>query len=536
MKGSTVDVAIVGGGLGGVAAALAALRAGCTVLLSEQTDWLGGQLTAQAVPPDEHPWIEQFGCSASYRALRDGIRGYYRDWYPLTAAARADRWLNPGAGRVSKLCHEPRVALAVIEAMLGPHRAAGRLQVRTGHRPIGAHVDGDVVRSVTLADAEGVPFCVSARYFLDATETGELLPLAGAEYVTGFESRDQTGEPHAPEHAQPLNMQAASVCFAVEHRDGEDHTIERPKMYDFWREYRPAVWPDRLLSWTAPDPRTLEPVRRQFRPNPDDGAQDIRADQSLDAGDKELWTFRRIAARRTFAAGHLTSDVTLVNWPMIDYFEGPLFEVPDGEAAAHAEGARQLSLSMLYWMQTEAPRADGGVGFPGLRLRGDLLGTDDGLAKAAYVRESRRIRALYTVTEQDVSFDVRGRHGAVHYPDSVGIGSYRIDLHPSTGGDGYIDIANCPFEIPLRALIPVRMANLLPAAKNAGTTHITNGCFRLHPVEWNVGEVASALAAFCLHEDRIPAQVAEDPTLFADFERALHRAGVETRWPSLDGY
>ena len=52
------DVAILGGGTGGCAAALAAARNGLRVILTEETDWLGGQLTAQAVPPDEHPWIE----------------------------------------------------------------------------------------------------------------------------------------------------------------------------------------------------------------------------------------------------------------------------------------------------------------------------------------------------------------------------------------------------------------------------------------------------------------------------------------------
>ncbi|RYG67018.1 FAD-dependent oxidoreductase, partial [bacterium] len=64
------DIAIIGGGTGGVAAALAALRAGKSVILTEETDWIGGQFTSQAVPPDEHPWIEQFGCTRSYRRLR----------------------------------------------------------------------------------------------------------------------------------------------------------------------------------------------------------------------------------------------------------------------------------------------------------------------------------------------------------------------------------------------------------------------------------------------------------------------------------
>ena len=83
------DVVIVGGGVGGCAAALAACRAGLRVVMTEETDWIGGQFTAQGVPPDEHPWIEQFGCTRSYREFRDGVRAFYRNQYPLTAEARA---------------------------------------------------------------------------------------------------------------------------------------------------------------------------------------------------------------------------------------------------------------------------------------------------------------------------------------------------------------------------------------------------------------------------------------------------------------
>ncbi|HMG50486.1 MAG TPA: FAD-dependent oxidoreductase, partial [Inquilinus sp.] len=176
------DVLVVGGGLGGVAAALAALKAGRSVILTEEYDWLGGQLTSQAVPPDEHSWVERFGITASYRALRDGIRDHYRRHYPLTAGARAWRDLNPGAGWVSRLCHEPRVGLAVIEAMLAPWRGSGRLQVLQPYRPVAADVDGDRVRAVRLAHRDGGPDIVaSGRYVLDATETGALLPLTGTE-------------------------------------------------------------------------------------------------------------------------------------------------------------------------------------------------------------------------------------------------------------------------------------------------------------------------------------------------------------------
>ncbi|WP_336214243.1 FAD-dependent oxidoreductase [Nonomuraea sp. LPB2021202275-12-8] len=181
----SADAVVVGGGLGGVAAALALLRAGRTVILTEEYDWLGGQLTSQAVPPDEHTWVERFGVTASYRALRDGIRRYYRDHYPLTERARAWQELNPGAGHVSRLCHEPRVAVAVIEAMLAPYRGAGRLRVLQPYRPVEAQVDGDRVSAVRLAHRDGGQDVTAyAAYVLDATETGELLPLAGAEYVT----------------------------------------------------------------------------------------------------------------------------------------------------------------------------------------------------------------------------------------------------------------------------------------------------------------------------------------------------------------
>src|SRR6266567_4889958 len=104
------DVAIVGGGVGACAAALGALRNGMRVILTEETDWIGGQLTSQAVPPDEHPYIESFGCTRAYRDYRERVRDYYRRNYPLTEAARGRRDFNPGNGRVSRLTHEPRVS------------------------------------------------------------------------------------------------------------------------------------------------------------------------------------------------------------------------------------------------------------------------------------------------------------------------------------------------------------------------------------------------------------------------------------------
>jgi len=535
------EVLIVGGGLGGVAAALAVVEGGVSVVLVEGDRWLGGQLTAQAVPSDEHRWSEQFGITASYRRLRDSIRRYYRDNYPLTAAARSRQWLNPGGGFVSPLCHEPRVGVAVIEAMLAPWRASGRLTLLQPYRLLSAEADGDFVHAVTLvSESAGDQVVIEAAYVLDATETGELLPAAGVEYVTGFESTEETGEPSAPDEAQPANLQGVSWCFAMDHVDG-DHTISRPAMYDYWRAARPANWTGPLLSLTAPDPRSGNPATGWLDINPDGDPNDFAMALDREPGGLDLWRFRRIAARNNFEPGVYASDITLVNWPQIDYFEGITFAdeslaVSPEEAARNREAARQLSLSALYWMQTEVPRPDGGTGYPGLRLRPDIVGTTDGLAQDLYVRESRRIQAVRTVTENDVSLAIRGDRGATRFADSVGIGMYRIDLHPSTGGDPYIDVASTPFQIPLAALLPQRVRNVLPAAKDIGTTHITNGCYRLHPVEWNIGEAAGALAARCVRTGVTPHQVGDSPILTADFQRLLTARGVELSWPTIGGY
>jgi hypothetical protein len=94
----------------------------------------------------------------------------------------------------------------------------------------------------------------------------------------------------------------------------------------------------------------------------------------------------------------------------------------------------------------------------------------------------------------------------------------------------------CLFELPLGALLPKRMKNLLPGGKNIGTTHVTNGCYRLHPVEWNVGEVAGLLAAHCIEHGLTPHQVQADDRHLADFQSRLYGEGIETRWPDVRGY
>ena len=87
-----------------------------------------------------------------------------------------------------------------------------------------------------------------------------------------------------------------------------------------------------------------------------------------------------------------------------------------------------------------------------------------------------------------------------------------------------------PFQIPLGALIPRNTSNLAAGGKNLGTTHITNGCFRLHPVEWNVGQVAGHLCAYALTQGESLRNIRDDRHKLRAFQHELLAAGIPIAW------
>jgi len=525
------DMIILGGGMGACASALAACRNGLKVIMVEETDWIGGQASQQAVPPDEHPWIEWYGAPSSYRSYRNRIQDYYRRNYPLTQEARAREYLNPGDGSVSRICHEPRVTVAVLLEMLAPYMSNGTLTIILEYKVNKADVTGDYVKAVTVHSKKwNHTITLTAPYFVDATECGDLLPLTGTEYVTGAESKAQTKELHALEKASATNNQAFTVCFAMDYQPGENHLIDKPKDYDFWRAFTPKLtpaWSGRLLDLSYSNPRTLEPRALGFHP------EGIATGNNLN-----LWNYRKIINRFNYQPGTYKGDTTIVNWPQNDYLLGNIIDVSEEEFEKQVNAAKSLSMSLFYWLQTEAPRPDGGVGWPGLRLRGDVTGTEDGMAKYPYIREARRIKAEFTILEEHVGAEnrkmvageIEGKKAASFY-DSVGTGFYYIDLHPTCEGDNYIDFPSLQFQIPLGALLPQRMNNLLPANKNIGTTHITSGAYRVHPSEWSIGEAVGMLVVFAKTKKLPPRAVRERKDLLEEFQAWIRTQGLQTHWP-----
>ncbi|MGD6794176.1 FAD-dependent oxidoreductase [Metabacillus indicus] len=519
IKDLSFEIAVIGGSLGGCLAAYSAAKSGKKVLLTEESDWIGGQLTSQAVPPDEHRWIEQFGCTKTYRKFRNDVRDYYRSHYPLTNDAMKNDKLDPGNSSVSRIAHEPKVSLQLLTTLLAPYVSNGSLTVMTSFRAVRAEVSDDEIQSVELQNTETKQLVrINAKYFLDGTDVGELLRVTGTEYVTGAESKEETGEPSALDRTEPLDMQPVTHVAAIDYIEGEDHTIQKPASYEYWKGFIPSYSPHSILSWYGPDSSTGKEKKFGMFDKDNDGLF-------------ALWSYRRIIDPTNFEKGFFKGDVTLLNWPQNDYFLGPIYEVTDEEAERHKKGAKELTLSFLYWLQTEAPRPDGGKGYPGIRLRPDVTGTEDGLAKAPYIRESRRIKSQFRVDETHISANCRDE--APKFFDTVGVGCYHIDLHITTVTNTFYYDNSYPFEIPLGAFIPVRMKNLIPACKNIGTTHLTNGCFRLHPVEWNIGEVAGYLAAMSIDTGKRPAEIRNDPELLQSFQNHLTQQGIEIHWPHI---
>ena len=87
-----------------------------------------------------------------------------------------------------------------------------------------------------------------------------------------------------------------------------------------------------------------------------------------------------------------------------------------------------------------------------------------------------------------------------------------------------------PYEIPLGALIPKDSDNLLAASKDIGTTHITNGAYRLHPTEWAIGEAAAAAVVWSLKYHTTPKKIDANPEELKGLQRWLVQHGQPVFW------
>ncbi|WP_269531493.1 FAD-dependent oxidoreductase [Chitinimonas sp. BJYL2] len=504
------DIAVIGGSLGGVMAAWQACRAGRYVVLTHEHDWLGGQLTAQGVPPDEHSLIETAGASASYRAFRAAMRQHYLDQPDFVDRTEMTEGTNPGDGWVSRLCIEPRVAASYLQALLQPFVDRGLLRIIRTAAVVSAWRQERRVEGVVVRAASGV-VSIRARYVIDATDTGEVIALAGLPYRLGKEAQSDFGEADAPALAQTADQQPVTQVLALRREASAGPLMAKPEAYDFWCRYLLPHYGYPLFSNRIPGSGRGSSIALPW----------FGEGQTLD-----LWRYRRVVSARNWRTPR--AEVSLINWAQNDYALQPLLDggLPEAEVVAHA---RQLSLSFAYWLQTAAPRPDGGTGYPELQLAGDVLGTSDGLAQQVYVRESRRIVGLDCLNQTDIAYD-GGLLTPVNRPDSVGTVWYNIDIHPTCVSGHGTNARARPFTLPLGSFIPAQCDNLIPACKNISVSHLVNAATRVHPAEWLIGEVAGLLAVHALDSGLQPALIHASDARRAEFQSCLTAAGIPLAW------
>jgi hypothetical protein len=468
---------------------------------------VGGQATAGGVSAlDENRFIEFAGGTRSYMRFRSGVRDWYRNNRNLTPKAKLWENLNPGSCYVSALCFEAKAGVEVLDKMLQqPKLTVYRRTAVFAIEKRGATIQYALAWQFDRRAA--IRFRV--RLVLDATEMGDLLPLAKVPYVVGSEAKSDTGEPDASAKANPACVQSFTYPFMIEHGSAAGSAAIKPPDYDrivkrqgfslrvnYRQEYGWKGWVQYRMFGDDP------PVPNNMSPGP-------------------FFPWRRILDARNFESG-VPHDVALINWPRQDYdAESPLDREPN-ELAKILQRAKQTSEAFLYWLGHDAPRDGGGSGYPELQLRADLMGTADGMSKYPYIRESRRIIAQTRVTEQDIVEDYQKGPRARWFADSIGVGFYMVDIHPCGANESGRMRMPKPFQIPMQALLPREPLNFLPAGKSLGVTHLTNGAFRLHPVEWTTGEASGVLASLWLERGGMP--------VAADVQTELARSGVPMVW------
>ncbi len=605
------EILIVGGGLAGTATAYESLLAGRTVCMTELTDWVGGQLSSQGTTALDESKEQRrlLFYSRGYKELRDRVEAKYGE-------------LNPGQCWVSKSCFMPDDANEILVSMLKEAAAAGRGKLKwfpntvakdlklkaTGtqidsvvaiqHRPAPgtAPLNTDFLSEIiedayTYADsarlAKNIIQFVPAKpnvadaganmpadwYVVEATETGELVALAGVPYQLGLDPRSSENPSSPVTGRDAYCTQGFTYTFAME-RTQAAQTFAPP---EFYAKYAP------YYSWE----------KRDYLKTPEDYFDFVFTY-------RRLWNARPQSKElNIFDVPRMgVGDISMQNWTWgNDYRPGTsldnLIYTPNQLAATgqlqpggwmgglRPEALRQgeeIAIGFFYWLvlgETNS-QLDDSLKTPDpyqryLKGLDSPMGTAHGLSKYPYIREGRRIigRPSYAypngfvINEIDFSWkDFSDRYyketldaesyrylrlemsglaatGAIAnstpvdqipfrerariYPDSVGIAQYAIDFHPCMAESPVEKPGNIerpgvrqahgqayPAQVPLRAMIPQKIDNMLVASKSIATSYSAAAAYRVHSFEWSVGAAAAHTIDFALRKQVMPYQLVDE--------------------------
>lgn len=495
--GVKYDVVIVGAGTGGIAAAIQAARLGVSVALVEETDWIGGQMTAASVNlMDEGGFNNDSGF---YIEFINRAKAYYlalgktMDTHGFRSKSRS---IEPSVGKdilLSMIQDESNIDLylrtRVDEVFSEFYSEDLSIPLVKGVRAIRVREDG--ISQVIY---------FGSQILIDATEYGDIIALSPARYRIANDTSD---------NIDSLKCVQQTTYVAV------------------MKKYTDGVPPELVLPSAPPGYSTITPyfLRKLIT----DGV-DWREEGKY--GEFPMNWLSHIAYRSMPNTTDLDSpnydnqvyeNITKTSINMLNDFDYTAGALEDSAIRQSTNCAAKLrTLQFLYYVQEALQENEWAIanteGFDTpYNIEENLC--DDipqefkqierHLPVIPYIRESRRIIGLSTLTGRDIR---REAHHAVApnlFTDSVAVGDYVTDLHDCVTADTLeLDLEGpedllpyCgPFQIPLGVFIPEGTDGFLAAEKNISLSRVASGASRLQPITMHTGQAAGVIAALAIKQ------------------------------------
>jgi hypothetical protein len=490
--GARHDIVIYGGTSAGVAAAVAAARAGRSVVLIEPTQHLGG-LSSSGLGATDIGNKSAIGGIA--REFYRRVRSHYDDRAAWTWESREEfKGHGHPAGEDAAWTFEPHVAEKIFLDLV----ARERIDVVLGERlELGRVVPLRDRRITSIEMESGRRF--EGTYFIDATYEGDLLARAGVSFHVGREPNARYGETlngvqtrNATKHqfrqrvdpyVKPGDPSSGLVwgvsaeqpgaegegdahvqayCFRLCATDVAENRSAWPKPAD----YDPARYELLLRYFEAGE--SMAPWHPLFMPN-----------RKTDANNNGAFSFDMIGAADRYA---------LASWA----------------ERARIVAAHESYQKGLLWALANEARVPQAVReeFQRFGLPKDEFRDNGGWPRLLYIREARRMVGEYVMTEHEC-------RGARVAPRSIGLAAYTMDSHNvqryvdasgAVRNEGDVQVGGFPpYPIDYGAILPRReqCRNLfVPVCMSA--SHIAYGSIRMEPVFMVLGESAAIAASLAI--------------------------------------
>jgi hypothetical protein len=485
------DIVIAGAGTGGVSAAIQAARMGANVALLEESDWIGGQMSAAAVSTmDEGNNLTP--PSGLYREFLARMDAHY---IALHKSVGTCYWQS------GTHCFEPSATRSILNEMIAETNT-GRGAKKSGHitlllqdRVTRVLTSGGTVTGVVTQKGK----TLQSKVLIDATEYGDVLPLTPARY--------RSGHSIGPNHQDCTQDLTYTMVI---------------------KKYPGGVPSGLMMQHTPPEyDKYLPTLRAQWRPDGNDKTRKLPVNFAVhnayrglpDSSNPELYV----------ATESKQITRTVLNW--FNDFQTNTDIFDRSQRKLILCGAKLKTLANLYYLQhemgetlwsvandegydTELNRKDNSCP----NIPAEFKAIENNFPALPYIRESNRLIGEYTLTGGDVRREKQGGISVIGFHDSIAVGDYADDLHACNApGDMEIELEHLsdrapgfrsgPFEVPLRSLIPEKVDGLLAAEKNISESRLANGATRLQPITMLTGQAAGTLAALAVEKGVQPRAV-----------------------------